>query len=122
MSINQPSQGNSDGLKNSESSAIYKQVVQATQSGMHVTELETDLLRTQVYQDRGSNDPSQIVEEPESGATHRIDTQHDVPAQSHLALRLEKFMQLSAKYAKPSSVPVESVSYTHLTLPTILLV
>ncbi len=112
MSINQPSQGNSDGLKNSESSAIYKQVVQATQSGMHVTELETDLLRTQVYQDRGSNDPSQIVEEPESGATHRIDTQHDVPAQSHLALRLEKFMQLSAKYAKPSSVPVESVEPT----------
>ena len=88
---------------------IYQQVVQATQSGISLSETETDLLGNGkvVYENRGHQEPSKVVADPENDASHRIDAQHDVPPESHLALRLEKFMQLSARYAKKAPAQTE---------------
>ena len=88
---------------------IYQQVVQATQSGISLSETETDLLGNGkvVYENRGHQEPSKVVADPENDASHRIDAQHEVPSESHLALRLEKFMQLSARYAKKAPAQTE---------------
>ena len=88
---------------------IYLQVVEATQSGISLSETETDLLGNSkvVYENRGHQEPSKVIADPDNDASHRIDAQHEVPPESHLALRLEKFMQLSARYAKKSPAQVE---------------
>ena len=90
---------------------IYQQVVHATQSGISLTEHETDLLGNQktVYENRGHQQPAKIVADAENSAKHRIDPLHEVPAESHLALRLEKFMQLSARYAKKAPAQTEEL-------------
>ena len=88
---------------------IYLQVVEATQSGISLSETETDLLGNSkvVYENRGHQEPSKVIADPDNDASHRIDAQHEVPSESHLALRLEKFMQLSARYAKKAPAQVE---------------
>ena len=107
-----PAQNNSEyPAKPGIEKPIYERVVHATQSGISLTGNETDLLGKEktVYENRGHQEPRQVVADPENNATHRIDAPHEIPAESHLALRLKKFMQLSARYAKKAPAQTDNL-------------
>ena len=77
--------------------SVYDLVVQATQSGIHITEDETDILNS-----NKQGDSKNIVDE-ESGTTHRIDSFHELTGESNVATRLRKFIELTKRYSKGSA-------------------